>query len=137
MTEPTWNEEHGKELRTRRQQRGFTQESLAEAAGVSLNTIKNLEHGARQPRPSTLQLIAEALGCALDDVQEGRRVPSIAVLPFKNLSGDEELGAIGEALGVRHVLEGSVPRSGDQLRITAQLIQVDDGFHIWSERFDR
>jgi adenylate cyclase len=40
-------------------------------------------------------------------------------------------------LGVRHVIEGSVRRSGDQLRITAQLIEAPTGGHLWAERFDR
>ena len=50
---------------------------------------------------------------------------------------NEDLREIGAALGVEHVLEGSVRRSGDRLRITAQLIKVDDGFHLWSETYDR
>jgi len=49
----------------------------------------------------------------------------------------EDITAIGEALGVNHVLEGSVRRSGDQIRVTAQLIRVADGFHIWSGNYDR
>ena len=44
---------------------------------------------------------------------------------------------IGRALGVAHILEGSVRKSGDRVRITAQLIKTDDGFHLWSETFDR
>ena len=50
---------------------------------------------------------------------------------------NEDLRQIGEALSVNHVLEGSVRRSGDTLRITAQLINVGSGFHIWSETYDR
>jgi len=50
---------------------------------------------------------------------------------------DDDLRAIGDALGVSTVLEGSVRRSGVRLRITAQLINVEDGFHIWSETYDR
>jgi TolB-like protein/lipoprotein NlpI len=50
---------------------------------------------------------------------------------------NEDLQAIGNALRVAHVLEGSVRRSGDRLRITAQLIKVEDGFHMWSETYDR
>ena len=50
---------------------------------------------------------------------------------------NEDLRVIGEALGVNHVLEGSVRRSGTRLRITAQLIRSSDGFHIWSETYDR
>jgi adenylate cyclase len=44
---------------------------------------------------------------------------------------------IGRELGVRHLLEGSVRRSGNQLRVTAQLIQAETGTHLWAERFDR
>ena len=43
---------------------------------------------------------------------------------------------IAAALGVRHIVEGSVRRSGDRLRVTAQLIRADDGFHLWSENYD-
>jgi len=43
---------------------------------------------------------------------------------------------IAQQLGVAHVVEGSVRRAGDQLRITAQLIRAEDGFHLWSETFD-
>jgi TolB-like protein/tRNA A-37 threonylcarbamoyl transferase component Bud32 len=102
--------------------------------------------------------------------------PSIAVLPFANLSADKEneyfsdglaeeilnaltrvpglrviartssfafrdkdqdIRRIGEALDVRTILEGSVRRAGGRIRITAQLINADDGSHLWSERFDR
>jgi TolB-like protein/tetratricopeptide (TPR) repeat protein len=50
---------------------------------------------------------------------------------------NEDLREIGAALDVNHVLEGSVRRSGTKLRITAQLIRSEDGFHIWSETYDR
>ncbi|PYO96715.1 MAG: hypothetical protein DMD60_09310 [Gemmatimonadetes bacterium] len=49
----------------------------------------------------------------------------------------EDLRVIGDKLSVGTVLEGSVRKAGAQLRITAQLIKVADGFHLWSERFDR
>jgi adenylate cyclase len=44
---------------------------------------------------------------------------------------------IAQQLGVAHVVEGSVRRAGDQLRITAQLVRAEDGFHLWSETYDR
>ena len=47
------------------------------------------------------------------------------------------IGEIAEKLGVGHVVEGSVRRAGEQLRITAQLIRAEDGFHLWSETYDR
>jgi TolB-like protein len=44
---------------------------------------------------------------------------------------------IAATLGVAHVVEGSVRRSGDRIRVTAQLIRAEDGFHLWSENYDR
>ena len=69
------------------------------------------------------------------------RVPSLDVVArtsafaFKGKSLD--VRTIGNQLGVTAVLEGSVRRAGNRLRITAQLINVADGFHLWSDRFDR
>ena len=102
--------------------------------------------------------------------------PSIAVLPFTNMSGDPEqeyfsdgisediitelsrfpmffviarnssflfkgqsvgMKEIGLSLGVRYVLEGSVRRSGQRVRITAQLIEAETGNHLWADRYDR
>jgi len=110
-----------------------------------------------------------------DDVEEFTN-PSIAVLPFVNMSDDasneyfseglsEELlnllvripelhvaartssfsykgkdvriAQIGEELNVAFVLAGSVRKAGKQVRITAQLVKADDGFHLWSETYDR
>jgi adenylate cyclase len=48
-----------------------------------------------------------------------------------------DMATIGSRLGVRHVLEGSVRRSGDQVRIVAQLIDAPSGYHLWSSRYDR
>ena len=50
---------------------------------------------------------------------------------------NQDLRQIGEALGVEHILEGSVRKAGTTVRITAQLIQVNDGFHLWSGTYDR
>ena len=49
----------------------------------------------------------------------------------------EDLRKVGEALGVAVVLEGSVQKAGDQVRITAQLVDVRSGFHLWSAKYDR
>jgi TolB-like protein/DNA-binding winged helix-turn-helix (wHTH) protein len=50
---------------------------------------------------------------------------------------NEDLREVGRTLGVAHVLEGAVRREGDQLRITAQLIETESGFHRWSQAYDR
>ncbi len=116
----------------------------------------------------------------LSGLREGLNVdipgPSIAVLPFADMSPDrdqeyfsdglteellnllakvpglhvasrtsafsfkgkqEDIRDIAEKLRVRHVLEGSVRKAGDQLRITVQLIKAQDGYHLWSENYDR
>ena len=54
---------------------------------------------------------------------------------FKNKN--EDLRSIGEKLGVNTILEGSVRKSGNRIRITAQLIEASTGFHMWSQKFDR
>ena len=56
---------------------------------------------------------------------------------FKYKGKNDDIRKIGTELGVDHVLEGSVRKSGNTIRITAQLIKVDDGFHMWSETYDR
>jgi len=50
---------------------------------------------------------------------------------------NQDLRLMGEQLNVNHILEGSVRKSGSKIRITAQLIKVTDGYHIWSEKYDR
>ena len=56
---------------------------------------------------------------------------------FKGRNEDDIFRKVGEQLHVNAVLEGSVRKAGDKLRITAQLINVADGFHLWSETYDR
>ena len=56
---------------------------------------------------------------------------------FQFKGENKDLRLIGEQLGVAHVLEGSVRQSGPMVRITAQLIDTETGFHLWSETFDR
>ncbi|HEV8657546.1 MAG TPA: tetratricopeptide repeat protein, partial [Thermoanaerobaculia bacterium] len=69
------------------------------------------------------------------------QVPSLHVVSrtssfaFKGQNAD--IRTIGSKLGVTSVVEGSVQRAGDRLRVTAQLINVDNGYHLWSEHYDR
>ena len=67
---------------------------------------------------------------------QGLKVPGrTASFQFKTQAGD--FAEIGARLGVEYLLEGSVRYSGDRLRITAQLIEANSGFHLWSETYDR
>jgi TolB-like protein len=68
----------------------------------------------------------------LKDLKVAGRTSSFA---FKNRN--EDLRSIGEQLGVAHLLEGSVQKSGQRVRITAQLINAGDGYHLWSQTYDR
>ncbi len=69
------------------------------------------------------------------------KIPELKVIgrtsSFAFKGKDEDLRVIGNALGVTTVLEGSVRKSGDRVRITAQLIDVSDGTHIWSDTYNR
>ncbi len=69
------------------------------------------------------------------------KVPNLKVIgrtsSFSFKGKNEDLRVIGQTLGVKTLLEGSVRKSGDQVRITAQLIDVSDGSHIWSDAYDR
>jgi eukaryotic-like serine/threonine-protein kinase len=127
-------------------------------------------------RFQSMREVREALSALSPSAEAPKQQPSVAVLPFANMSSDpeqeyfsdglaeeiinaltqipglkviartsafafkgkhEDVRRIAEVLGVRHVLEGSVRKAGNRVRITAQLIQASDGGHVWSERYDR
>ncbi|UCG30681.1 MAG: protein kinase [candidate division WOR-3 bacterium] len=79
--------------------------------------------------------MAEELINSLTHIKDLRIVARTSAFSFKGK--DVDVRDIGRTLNVDHVLEGSVRKSGDQLRITAQLVNVNDGYHLWSERYDR
>lgn len=79
--------------------------------------------------------ITEEILNSLAHVKDLRVAGRTSSFYFKGKNFD--LRKIGQKLNVQTVLEGSVRRQGNTLRITAQLINVDDGFHLWSEKYDR
>jgi adenylate cyclase len=79
--------------------------------------------------------IAEEIMGGLSKVEELRVTARTSAFAFKDKN--ESVQVIGQRLGVGAVVEGSVRKAGDQLRITAQLIRVADGFELWSDTFDR
>jgi serine/threonine protein kinase len=79
--------------------------------------------------------VTEEILNALSHVAELRVAGRTSSFSFKGKN--QNLKVIGEELQVRHVLEGSVRRAGKRVRITAQLIDATDGYHMWSERYDR
>ena len=68
----------------------------------------------------------------LEDLKVACRISSLHV---KN--NNENVRELGKKLGVNSVLEGSIRKQGSRIRITAQLVNVEDGFHLWSEKYDR
>ena len=78
--------------------------------------------------------IAEEILNALAKVPGLRVAGRTSAFHFKGRN--EDLRGIGKALGVAHVLEGSVRKQGERVRITAQLVRSEDGFHLWSETYD-
>jgi TolB-like protein/Flp pilus assembly protein TadD len=78
--------------------------------------------------------IAEEILNSLVRVKDLKVAGRTSSFSFKGKN--EDIRSIGKALGVANVLEGSVRKQGDRVRITAQLIRTEDGFHLWSETFD-
>ncbi len=79
--------------------------------------------------------LTEEILNSLAQLPELRVTARTSAFAFKGQ--DVPVQQIGETLGVGHVVEGSVRRSGDRLRVTAQLVQAGDGFHLWSKNYDR
>ncbi|MGB6340807.1 MAG: protein kinase [Candidatus Aminicenantaceae bacterium] len=79
--------------------------------------------------------LSEAIINSLTKIKGFKVVARTSAFSFKGK--DVDIRDIGKQLDVNKVLEGSVQKAGNRLRITAQLINVSDGYHLWSERFDR
>ena len=79
--------------------------------------------------------LAEELINALTQIEGLRVAARTSAFTFKG--GKESISQIGRELKVDTILEGSVRKAGKRLRITAQLINAADGYHLWSERYDR
>jgi adenylate cyclase len=131
---------------------------------------------AEAVRPAPVATAGAPVAAAAKAEPATAEIPSIAVLPFANMSGDAEqeyfsdgitediltdlskvgglmviarnssfaykgrnvdIRTVGRELGVRSVLEGSIRRAGNRVRITAQLIDAATGSHLWAERYDR
>lgn len=78
--------------------------------------------------------ISEEIINNLTHMSDLRVVSRTSSFAFKGKS--EDIRAIGKTLGVTAVLEGSLRKAGNQMRITVQLINVEDGYHLWSDRYD-
>jgi TolB-like protein/tetratricopeptide (TPR) repeat protein len=170
---------------------------LAQTVGVDKSVVSRWASGVQVPSDHNLSLLTEAVARhrpgferrdwdldaegfanrfdALDAGASSLEGPSIAVLPFENMSGDPEqeyfadgmvediitalsrfksmfviarnstftykgkavdVRQVGRELGVRYVLEGSVRKAGQRVRISGQLVECQTGVHLWADRFD-
>lgn len=104
-----------------------------EAASIAVLPFVNLSSDPEQEYFS--DGISEELLNVLAQVPDLRVAARTSSFQFKG--DNRDITEIAQALNVRHVLEGSVRKDGLAVRITAQLIDANDGFHLWSETFDR
>ena len=79
--------------------------------------------------------LTEEIGSALAKIPDLSVVARTSAFEFKGQN--RNIRTIGEQLGATHLIEGSVRRVGNQVRVTAQLIQADNGLHLWTENYDR
>ncbi|MCZ6642603.1 MAG: hypothetical protein O7F71_13575, partial [Gammaproteobacteria bacterium] len=101
--------------------------------GIAVLPFVNMSSDAEQEYFS--DGLSEELLNLLTKIPELRVAARTSSFSYKGK--DAKIAQIGEELDVAHVLEGSVRKAGDRVRITVQLIQTDDGFHLWSETYDR
>jgi len=71
----------------------------------------------------------------LSKIERLKVIARTSVMTYKNIK--KQIPEIGNELNVSHILEGSIRKSGNRIRVTAQLINTDDGSHIWADDFDR
>ena len=106
---------------------GVNPRSIAVLPLVNMSSDKEQEYFSDGISEELLNLLAK-----IPELKVAARTSSFS-FKGKNV----EIQEIARQLGVAHVLEGSVRKAGDQVRITAQLIHAADGFHLWSETYDR
>ena len=111
------------------------QETVASESAPSVAVLPFVNMSSDRENEYFSDGLAEELIAVLSKI-EGLRVASrTSAFAFKGRN--EDVRKIGEQLGVRTVLEGSVRKAGSRLRISAQLVNVTDGYQLWSETYDR
>ncbi|HMA44169.1 MAG TPA: protein kinase [Gemmatimonadales bacterium] len=114
---------------------GATVTTAAGAAAKSIAVLPFVNMSADPENEYFTDGIAEEIINALTKVQALRVASRTSSFAFKGKNQD--IRKVGEQLNVGTVLEGSVRKAGTKLRVTAQLVSVADGYHLWSERYDR
>jgi TolB-like protein len=112
-----------------------TQADIADAGPVTIAVLPFVNMSSDPEQEYFSDGITEEILNRLAKIRELQVAARTSVFSFKDQNQD--IREIGEKLGVGTVLEGSVRRDGEQVRITAQLIRASDGFHLWSDSYDR
>ena len=104
-------------------------------------TTNNEEGGRRNRAYPSLRLTGSSVPSLRESLNALAQVDGLRVFgrtsSFSFKGRNEDLRTMGEKLGAAHILEGSVRKEGDRIRITAQLIEAAAGSHLWSKTFDR
>lgn len=114
------------------------QSHVQDITGSNQNSVAVLPFANFSPDPENEYFsdgITEEIINSLVRVKGLQVASRTSVFAFKNTQKD--IRQIGKELNVATILEGSVRQAGNRVRVTAQLINTDDGFHVWSENFDR
>ena len=106
---------------------GITANSIAVLPFVDMSPEQDHEYFGDGISEEILNLLAQSTALKV--------IARTSTFAFKNSNPD--IATIAEQLGVAHVLEGSVRRSGDRVRVTAQLVDASTSVHLWSETYDR
>ena len=114
---------------------GMTTTTAAAATTKSIAVLPFVNMSADAENEYFTDGIAEEIINALTKIQALRVASRTSSFAFKGKNQD--IRKVGEQLNVTTVLEGSVRKAGTRLRVTAQLVNVTDGYHLWSERYDR
>ncbi|HEY6224214.1 MAG TPA: protein kinase, partial [Gemmatimonadales bacterium] len=114
---------------------GMTTTTAAAAGAKSIAVLPFVNMSADAENEYFTDGVAEEIINALTKIQALRVASRTSSFAFKGKNQD--IRKVGEQLNVTTVLEGSVRKAGSRLRVTAQLVNVADGYHLWSERYDR
>ncbi len=118
-----------------RERKAITVPIVEEAGGKSIAVLPFADLSPQKDQEYFCDGLAEELINSLTHISELHVPARSSSFSFKGK--DIDVREVGNTLNVQTVLEGSVRKAGNRLRITAQLINVSDGYHMWSERFDR
>jgi len=124
------------ELLRREMSSGSQSVSVPDASeGASIAVLPFTNISAHPENEFFAEGITEEVINALTQIKGLRVAARTSALTFKRMHVDRRI--VGERFNVKTVLKGSVRKAGSRVRITAQLINVADGYHLWSERYDR